>query len=77
MIRKLDSKTADFNATLDALLAFESETDVPSTHLNAETDARNRPRQAEFYYDPSQHETYLDQLGIDYPQLEVPAPATN
>ena len=27
MIRKLDSKTADFNATLDALLAFESETD--------------------------------------------------
>ncbi|WP_172125757.1 MULTISPECIES: amidohydrolase [unclassified Devosia] len=56
---------------------FESETDVPSTHLNAETDARNRPRQAEFYYDPSQHETYLDQLGIDYPQLEVPAPATN
>ena len=27
MIRKLDSKTSDFNATLDALLAFESETD--------------------------------------------------
>ncbi|HWV18928.1 MAG TPA: histidinol dehydrogenase [Rhodocyclaceae bacterium] len=27
MIRKLDSKTPDFNATLDALLAFESETD--------------------------------------------------
>jgi histidinol dehydrogenase len=27
MIRKLDSKTADFNATLDALLAFESDTD--------------------------------------------------
>ncbi|MDE2600163.1 MAG: histidinol dehydrogenase [Rhodocyclaceae bacterium] len=27
MIRKLDSKSPDFNATLDALLAFESETD--------------------------------------------------
>lgn len=27
MIRKLDSRTPDFNATLDALLAFESETD--------------------------------------------------
>jgi histidinol dehydrogenase len=27
MIRKLDSRTADFNTTLDALLAFESDTD--------------------------------------------------
>lgn len=52
---------------------FESETDVPSTHLNAETDARNRPQQEEFYYDPSQHETYLEQLGIAYPAL----PAAN
>jgi aminobenzoyl-glutamate utilization protein B len=48
---------------------FEGEDDVPSIHLNAETDARNRPLQEEFYYDPSQYDTYLEQLGIDYPQL--------
>ncbi len=48
---------------------FEGETDVPSIHLNAETDARNRPLQEPFYYDASQHETYLEQLGIEYPQL--------
>ena len=48
---------------------FEGEDDVPSIHLNAETDARNRPLQEEFYYDPSQYDTYLEQLGIEYPQL--------
>lgn len=49
---------------------FESDTDVPSIHLNTEADARNRPRQQPFYYDPSKYDTYLEQLGIAYPQLK-------
>ena len=48
---------------------FEGEGDVPSIHLNAETDARVRPLQEEFYYDATKYETYLEQLGIAYPQL--------
>ena len=25
------------------------------------------------YYDPARFDTYLEQLGVDYPQLEPPA----
>jgi aminobenzoyl-glutamate utilization protein B len=31
-----------------------------------------RVRMRELYYDPSRYESYLEQLGIDYPQLEKP-----
>lgn len=48
---------------------FEGPDDAPSTHLNAENDARNRPLQQEFYYDPERYGTYLEQLGIEYPML--------
>jgi len=47
---------------------FESETDVPSIHLNPEAESF-REAQKEFYYDPSKYDTYLEQLGIEYPQL--------
>jgi aminobenzoyl-glutamate utilization protein B len=35
-----------------------------------------RSRMREYYYDPARFDTYLEQLGIDYPQLEKP-PSTN
>lgn len=41
--------------------------DQPATHLNRERMARWKPRLEEFYYDPSRFDTYLEQLGIDYP----------
>ena len=31
--------------------------------------AKFKPMLEELYYDPDRFETYLDQLGIDYPQL--------
>jgi aminobenzoyl-glutamate utilization protein B len=31
-----------------------------------------RDRMREFYYDPSRFDTYLEQLGIEYPQVEKP-----
>jgi aminobenzoyl-glutamate utilization protein B len=34
--------------------------------------AEFKDRLRSLYYDPSRFETYLEQLGIDYPQLEPP-----
>ncbi|MER2536245.1 MAG: amidohydrolase [Rhizobiaceae bacterium] len=44
--------------------------DKPQIQKNVEIMARFRDQMKEFYYDPSKHETYLEQLGIKYPVLE-------
>ncbi len=41
--------------------------DEPAIHLNRERQAMWRSRLEEFYYDPDQYDTYLEQLGVDYP----------
>ena len=41
--------------------------DTPAIWLNEDTMARYRPEMKKYYYDPSRHKTYLDQLGIKYP----------
>jgi aminobenzoyl-glutamate utilization protein B len=46
--------------------------DNPPTEKNADVMATFRERQRAFYYDPGEFDTYLEQLGIDYPQLERP-----
>jgi aminobenzoyl-glutamate utilization protein B len=46
--------------------------DKPALHLNGELMNRLRPQLEKFYYDPSKHRTYLDQLGIKYPNLDPP-----
>ena len=51
-----------------------SATDKPAIFLNRDLMNRIRPAMAKFYYDPSKHPTYLDQLGIKYPNLPT-APA--
>jgi aminobenzoyl-glutamate utilization protein B len=45
--------------------------DKPAIHLNKDLMTLIRPQMEKFYYDPSKHQTYLEQLGIKYP----PAPA--
>ena len=42
----------------------------PATHLNKKTMDEFRPLLKKYYYDPSKYKTYLEQLGIQYPQLE-------
>jgi aminobenzoyl-glutamate utilization protein B len=42
--------------------------DQPGIHLNQEVMARLRPELEKFYYDPSRYSTYLEQLGIAYPE---------
>ncbi len=43
--------------------------DKPQIQKNVEIMAQFRDRMKAFYYDSSKHQTYLEQLGIKYPQL--------
>jgi len=43
--------------------------DMPGIHLNKEIMDQMRPKMEPYYYDPSRYESYLDQLGISYPDL--------
>jgi aminobenzoyl-glutamate utilization protein B len=51
---------------------FIGEGDEPPVEKNADVMGAFRERQRAFYYDSSKYRTYLEQLGIDYPQLERP-----
>jgi len=42
-------------------------TDVPAIHLNDDLMAKMRPLMEPYYYDSNRYPTYLDQLGIHYP----------
>lgn len=44
-------------------------TDKPATELNEDIMARYREAMRPFYYDPSRYATYLEQLGVTYPQI--------
>ncbi|MCZ6887756.1 MAG: amidohydrolase [Gammaproteobacteria bacterium] len=46
--------------------------DAPAIEKNADTMARFKKQLEALYYDASKYDTYLEQLGIDYPQLEKP-----
>ena len=56
---------------------FIAADDPPAIEKNAGTMAEFRERLRAFYYDPMRFPTYLDQLGIDYPQLEKPSGGAN
>ncbi|HAJ76914.1 MAG TPA: amidohydrolase [Gammaproteobacteria bacterium] len=45
--------------------------DTPAIEKNLDIMAQFRPLLEEFYYDPSRYDSYLEQLGIEYPQLEA------
>ena len=51
--------------------SFIGPDDVPAIEKNTGIMAEFRPLLEELYYDPNQFDTYLEQLGIDYPQLEA------
>ncbi|MBI71311.1 MAG: amidohydrolase [Gemmatimonadetes bacterium] len=73
----LDGKTVDaawdyFNnvQTLDQeYIPFITPDDKPATFLNAELMEKWRPLMKPYYYDASRFDTYLEQLGIDYPTV--------
>ena len=43
--------------------------DEPAIWLNADIMETFRPRLEQYYYDPSRYDTYLEQLGIEYPTI--------
>lgn len=43
--------------------------DKPAIHLNKGIMAEFRPLMEEYYYDPDTYDTYLEQLGIEYPTV--------
>jgi aminobenzoyl-glutamate utilization protein B len=43
--------------------------DKPGIHLNTELMEQMRPKMTKFYYDPKKYSSYLEQLGIPYPNL--------
>jgi aminobenzoyl-glutamate utilization protein B len=47
-----------------------ADTDEPAIEMNKEKMDRFRERMKKFYYDPSKHSTYLEQLGISYPTVK-------
>ena len=47
-----------------------SENDPPATFLNKDIMEQYKSRLKEFYFDETKYETYLQQLGIDYPVIK-------
>jgi len=50
---------------------FITETDKPAIWLNEGIMAQWRERMRPFYYDPARFDTYLEQLGIEYPVVRT------
>jgi aminobenzoyl-glutamate utilization protein B len=53
----------------DAYVTFITENDPPPIHLNRAIMEQYRPLLEPFYYDPVRFDSYLDQLGVQYPGL--------
>jgi len=48
---------------------FLRETDKPAIHLNREIMAKYREEMKKLYYDEAKYDSYLEQLGIEYPTV--------
>lgn len=53
-------------STYDPLLSAE---DMPAIELNSEIMSRVRESMEPYYYDPTRYDSYLEQLGIEYPGI--------
>ena len=49
-----------------------SEKDPPPFYLNTEKMEKYRDQMEKFYFDETKYETYLEQLGVDYPDINKP-----
>lgn len=52
-------------------IPFINEHDEPAIWLNEDIMARWREQMRPFYYDPDRYDTYLEQLGIEYPTIRT------
>ena len=56
----------------ETYMPFISDDDEPAIEKNEAIMNTYKERLSKYYYDPSKYDTYLEQLGIDYPQLSEP-----
>jgi aminobenzoyl-glutamate utilization protein B len=56
----------------ETYVPFISEDDNPAIEKNVAIMTEFKPQLEKYYYDPSKYDTYLEQLGIEYPELEDP-----
>ena len=49
-----------------------SEKDPPPFYLNTEKMEKYRDQMEKFYFDETKYDTYLEQLGVDYPEINKP-----
>lgn len=47
-----------------------SESDIPPIYLNKDKQDQFRPALEKYYYDETKYDTYLEQLGVEYPTLK-------
>jgi aminobenzoyl-glutamate utilization protein B len=59
----------DVQAEEQEYIPFISDTDQPAIFLNEEIMQRYRPLMEPYYYDSTRFDTYLEQLGIEYPTV--------
>ena len=56
----------------ETYVPFISDDDPPAIEKNRAIMATYKEELEKYYYDPSKYDTYLEQLGVDYPQLTDP-----
>ena len=56
----------------ETYVPFISDDDPPAIEKNRGIMNTYKDELSKYYYDPSKYDSYLEQLGIDYPQLEDP-----
>lgn len=61
----------DVQTAEEEYIPFIGPEDPPAIEKNAEIMAEYKEQLEQYYYDPTRYDTYLEQLGIDYPQLET------
>ena len=72
---KLDEAKDYFNnvqSKEDFYRPMISEKDPPPFYLNTEKMEKYRDQMEKFYFDETKYDTYLEQLGVDYPEINRP-----
>jgi aminobenzoyl-glutamate utilization protein B len=72
LVTAAKSYFTDVQLKTDKPQEFLSDSDVPQVQINSGTMARFRPEMKKFYYDADKYDTYLDQLGVKFPQFAKP-----
>lgn len=72
LVKAAKAYFTDVQMKTDKPQEFLTDADKPAIEINRETMARFRPQMRKFYYDASKYDTYLDQLGVKFPQYVKP-----